>query len=82
MGSGGTTIPTSTPATHRCGTDAPGWYNGQMPNTSSVINGTVCYNWAGNTCNWSNTIQVANCITYYVYQLVKPPVCTLRYCTN
>lgn len=80
-GSGGTQIPTSAPAYYRCGTSAPGWYNGAMPSAGNTVTGTVCYYWSGNTCNWSNSVQVANCNSYYVYYVVRPPVCSLRYCT-
>lgn len=81
-GAGGTQIPTTAPSISHCSTDAPGWYNGLMPASGVTVNGTVCYNWSSNTCNWLNTITVTNCGSYYVYGLVSPPVCTLRYCTT
>ncbi|CAF3365952.1 unnamed protein product [Rotaria socialis] len=80
-GVGGTQIPTSPPATNRCGTDATGWYNGFMPNASTTINGTVCYNWSGSTCNWNTAIQVTKCNSFYIYNLINVPICNLRYCT-
>ena len=77
----GTYIPTSAPSTSTCGTHAPGWYNGPYPSTAgSTTTGTVCYNWSGNTCNWSNQIQITHCNTFYVFYLIAPPVCSLRYC--
>lgn len=80
-GSGGTQIPTSVSSYHICGTDAPGWYSGTMPAVGATVTGTVCYYWSGNMCNWLNSVQVANCGSYYVYSVIRPPVCSLRYCT-
>ncbi len=71
----------SSPTTYRCNTHAPGWYGGSYPGIGLTVSGTVCYNWNSNTCNWSNLIQVTNCNGYYVYGLISPPVCSLRYCT-
>lgn len=69
-------------STSTCGTSATGWYTGAYPTTSgSTTSGTVCYNWAGSSCNWANSIQITHCDTYYVFLLVPPPVCDLRYCT-
>jgi hypothetical protein len=48
----------------------------------TTTNGTVCFEWSSNTCNWNTKIQVTNCGSYYVYQLGAPPVCSLRYCTT
>ena len=77
----GTSIPTTAPSTYTCGSDATGWYNGVYPAIAGSTNtGTVCYNWSGNTCNWSNSIQVTNCLTFYVFFLTNPPACQLRYC--
>ncbi|CAF3636975.1 unnamed protein product [Rotaria socialis] len=82
MSPAGATMPTSAPSTSTCGTDAPGWFNGAYPSTAgSTTTGTVCYNWAGNTCNWSNSIQITHCSTFYVFKLINTPVCNLRYCT-
>lgn len=77
----GTIIPTSIPAYYSCGTDEPGWYSGAYSSTvGSTITGTICYNWASNTCYLSNSIQITHCGAYYVFQLVDPPQCNLRYC--
>jgi hypothetical protein len=81
-GAGGTKIVTTTPSIKQCGTQATGWYNGTMPAWGMTVNGTVCYSWSSNTCNWSNMITVTNCSSYYVYGLISPAHCTLRYCTT
>ena len=41
---------------------------------------TVCFHWSGKCCNWNTVIQVRNCGAYFVYKLVKPTACHLRYC--
>ncbi|UJR34251.1 hypothetical protein I4U23_021655 [Adineta vaga] len=80
-GSAGTMLVNYAPTTYRCNTHAPGWYTGSLPAVGSTVSGTVCYNWSGNTCNWSNSISVTNCNGFYLYRLIAPPVCSLRYCT-
>ncbi|XP_068762012.1 pancreatic secretory granule membrane major glycoprotein GP2-like [Montipora capricornis] len=83
-GDAGDKIPNTRPQrAHRCGTHAPGWINGSNP---AVANGevirTVCYFWWGNDCRWQNSIKVKNCGEFYVYELQKPPLCWLRYCSE
>ncbi len=80
-GAAGTQISTSVVAINMCGTQATGHYTGVMPAVGATTTGTVCYYWSSNTCNWSNSISVTNCNGYYVYALIAPPVCNLRYCT-
>ena len=81
VGVGGTQIVSSAPSSYRCGTDASGWYTGPMPASATTVNGTVCYVWLSSNCHWSNTILITNCGSFYVYGLVDPPNCNLRYCT-
>jgi len=83
VGAGGTQIPTSAVGTGRCGTQATGWYSGEMPNAlDAATNGTVCFEWQSKTCNWNTSVLVTNCGSYYVYRLNAPSVCNLRYCTD
>ncbi|CAF0892553.1 unnamed protein product, partial [Adineta ricciae] len=83
VGSGGSKIPTSAIADYRCNTDAPGWYSGNMPiAVNATTNGSACFAYSGSNCSWSTTISVTNCGSYYVYELVAPPACSLRYCTD
>ena len=70
------------PSIYRCSTHATGYYTETYPAVGSTVNGTVCYHWSSNMCNWSNLISVTNCNGYYVYLLTAPPVCQLRYCTK
>lgn len=65
----------------RCGTHAPGWLNGQHPTVAQgVVTRDVCYHWVGNCCRWKNSIRVRNCGVFFVYELQKPPGCSMRYC--
>lgn len=80
-GAGGTQLATSAPGSNQCGTQATGWYSSSLPTSGVTVNGTVCYQWSSNTCNWSNTILVTNCGAFYVFGLIMPPACNLRYCT-
>lgn len=68
---------------HHCGTHAPGWLSGSHPtNVGQVVNAKVCFHWGANPCNWQTNIQIKKCNGFYVYKLVRPPVCWLRYCGN
>ena len=80
-GAAGDKMPTSCVPKRRCGTHAPGWLNGSHPTVrEGIVTRPVCYHWGSRCCNWKNDIQVQNCGAFYVYRLVKPPVCWLRYC--
>ena len=74
-------MPTTCPPIRRCGTHAPGWIKGQHPSMADrEVTRVVCYHWSNNCCRWKNNIKVKNCGAFYVYQLQKTPVCSLRYC--
>ncbi|HEY8376613.1 MAG TPA: DUF4215 domain-containing protein, partial [Nannocystis sp.] len=80
-GQAGTKMPEAPPPIYACGTDAPGWLNGTHPAIlDGVVNRQACFHWSGNTCNWSTQIQVVNCGEFYLYNLVEPTACYLRYC--
>ena len=80
-GGAGDRLPESCPVKRRCGTHAPGWLDGKHPTVvEGVVTRQVCYHWSSNCCNWKNNIKVKNCGAFYVYELQKPPVCSLRYC--
>lgn len=80
-GAGGAQIVTSAPLMNQCGTDASGWFANTMPTAGTTVVGTVCYVWLTSNCLWSNSISVTHCGTFYVYGLIAPPTCKLRYCT-
>ena len=80
-GGAGIEMPTSCVPENRCGTHATGWINGAHPTVSDGnVTRTVCYNWNGNCCNWSNNIEVVSCGPFYVYKLSRTRYCRLRYC--
>lgn len=82
-GTAGFKIPSSCVAKSMCNTDATGWLNGAHPTLEEgVVNRTVCFHWSSNCCNWSVTIQVRNCGLFFVYKLVDPGNCHLRYCVT
>ena len=82
-GEAGDKMPTSCVPKLRCGTHAPGWLNGSHPSVrEGIVTRRVCYHWGSRCCNWKNDIQIQNCGAFYVYRLVKPPTCWLRYCGN
>jgi len=82
QGAAGTMLADSVVPIYQCSTHATGYYTGTYPAIGSTVSGTVCYYWSSNTCNWSNSISVTNCNGYFVYYLIAPPVCNLRYCTQ
>ena len=82
-GASGNGMPTSCVSTHRCGTHAPGWLDGNHPTVAQgIVSAKVCFHWSNNCCRWSTYIRVRNCDGFFVYELKKPPVCHLRYCGN
>ena len=82
-GAAGTMMPTSCVPKHYCGTHAPGWLSGSHPTrVGQTVNAKVCFHWGGSCCNWHANIQIRRCNGFYVYRLVRTPVCWLRYCGN
>ena len=70
------------PAVSLCGTDATGYFNGNHPTTQGTnVSGTACFNWSGNTCAMSTSVQITNCGSYYVYYLTPTSGCSYSYCT-
>ena len=77
----GHVMPETCVATWRCGTHAPGWLNGKHPTVAQgIVTRQVCYHWNNNCCNWNNNIRIRNCGGFYVYELKRPPGCSMRYC--
>ena len=74
-------MPTTCPPVRRCGTHAPGWIKGHHPSVADgEVTREVCYHWTNDCCRWKNNIKVKNCGAFFVYELQKTPVCSLRYC--
>ena len=73
---------TLVPVNH-CGTSATGYLTGGHPTVAQgAVTRRVCFHWSNNNCYLSTDIQVRNCGAFYVYELSKPPACSLRYCGN
>ena len=80
-GAAGTQMATSCVPQLHCGTQATGWMNGARPSEDEgIVHRLVCYSYLENCCRWHSNIMVRNCGDYFVYKLVKPKECKLRYC--
>ena len=91
QGDAGDQMPDKCVLQYRCGTEHPGWLDGEHPTVAEgVVNRKVCYpGWDGlwrpqiaDCCYYSSLIKVKNCGSFYVYELQKTPHCNLRYCGN
>ena len=82
-GSAGNKMADTVVPTLHCGTHAPGYLTGGHPTAAQgAVSRKVCFHWSNNNCRWFVNIKVRNCGAFYVYQLSKPPACSLRYCGN
>ncbi len=81
IGTGGTQLPLTTPGLNICGSVGTGWYSGVMPSSGQIVNGTACFTWTYSVCQYSQSISVANCGSFYIYLLPPAPACMMRYCT-
>ena len=76
----GTQIPEEVVDSYSCGTNVAGYLNGTHPSTVGELKDVnVCFSF---NCSHNNTIQVANCGSFYLYNLVTTPACNLRYCSK
>ena len=80
QGAAGTQMSNACLSPRQCSTFAPGWLFGMHPAVSEgAVHRRVCF--SGDTCcQWSFDIRVRNCSSYYVYNFVPTPTCTLWYC--
>ncbi|KAL9987892.1 hypothetical protein ACROYT_G002270 [Oculina patagonica] len=79
-GAAGNMMPTSCTPVNKCGTQATGWLQGRHPSQAEgAISATVCFHWTTSCCDFSTSIQVRNCGSFYVYQLPRTGF-GLRYC--
>lgn len=83
FGGPATQMASSAPPIYRCATSATGWYTGTLPTpVGSTSTGVVCFSWTSSICDFHSTISVTYCNGFYVYLLVAPSQCALRYCTQ
>ena len=82
-GSGGTTIPEYAPEPDHCGTENPGWVQGDHPSVAEgIVQRELCFRLNQTYCHFRYNVSIRNCGTFYVY---KPPdilQCQLRICTS
>jgi len=81
-GAAGVRIPNTVVPSYRCGTHASGWMSGSYPGVQDgAVDRTICFNWSGNSCNWSEPTKVRNCGDFYVFYLKNVSWgCHGRYC--
>jgi hypothetical protein len=78
-----TRMASSPPAFYRCSTSATGWFTGTLPSTAgTTVTGVACFTWTSSICDFHSTISVTNCNGFYIYLMVAPSQCSLRYCTE
>ncbi|XP_067260251.1 adhesion G protein-coupled receptor E3-like [Chanodichthys erythropterus] len=78
-------IPDTCVAQYSCGTDITLWIRGGHPTVEDgVVTRDVCGHWNNYCCFFgSYPIKVKACPgNYYVYELVKPTVCSSTYCAG
>ena len=74
-------MPTTRVPPFRCGTNWPGWLQGAHPTVEDgKVLRKVCFSDRSTDCKDLKTILVKNCGSYYIYELLKPSKCDLRYC--
>uniref|UniRef100_A0A8C2HHH1 Oncoprotein induced transcript 3 n=1 Tax=Cyprinus carpio TaxID=7962 RepID=A0A8C2HHH1_CYPCA len=67
---------------NHCGTHAPIWLNGNLPQPSDgIVTIPACASFNNNCCYWTAIVDVKACATgYYVYRLPRPSICFHAYC--
>jgi len=83
MGTGGTTIPVTSPGLNHCGAFLTAWFNGSLPSMiGTIVNGSVCTElYYFEALNFCNSASVINCDSFFVYFLPPLILCNARYCT-
>ena len=79
----GSKIPEHTVGGERCNTGGSGWLQGNHPITvGETKTAKVCFNGVYGICNWSATIKIRHCGSYFIYNLPDAPHCNLGYCAE
>ena len=80
-GDAGTKMPSTRVPAYRCGTDWSGWLDGAHPTVEDgKVKRTVCFSDRPSGCKYGIEIDVKNCGSYFIYNLLSPPGCNSRYC--
>ena len=81
VGAAGTKMPTTRVPANRCGTDWPGWLTTAHPSVEDgEVQREVCFSDRSTGCVTFRAISVKNCRSYFIYKLLQPSKCNLRYC--
>ena len=82
VGAAGTKMPTTRVPAYRCSIDWPGWLDGAHPTVEDgEVFRKVCFSDRSTGCRYTKDIFVKNCGSYFIYKLIKPHSCPLRYCS-
>ena len=82
QGAAGTKMVTTAPPERRCGAHFPAWLKGKHPTVAEgTKRKTVCIHKFNKDCFGSVLIDVRNCGSYYIYNLLPlRGYCDARYC--
>ena len=74
-------MPTTRVPELRCGTYFSGWLDGAHPSVEDgEVSRTICFSDSVYDCRYRTQISVKNCGSYFIYKLLRPPMCNSRYC--
>ena len=83
VGAAGTKMSTTRVPVFSCGTQWSGWLDGAHPTVEDgEVKRTVCFSDRFSGCKHTICINVKNCSSYYIYQLVQPSGCPSRFCST
>ena len=81
VGAAGTKMPTTRVPAYKCGTNWSGWLDGSHPTVEDgEVKRKVCFSDRFSGCKNSFKIDVKNCGSYFIYNMLPPPTCDSRYC--
>ena len=73
-------MPTERVPAFRCGTDWSGWLDGAHPTVEDgEVKRMVCFSDRSSGCKYGIKIDVKNCGSYFIYNIISPS-CDSRYC--
>ena len=79
VGAAGTKMPTTRVPLFRCGTKWSGWLDGAHPTVEGdEVGRKVCFSDRSTGCEYSNSILLKNCGSYFIYRLREPLRCPLK----
>ena len=84
QGAAGTKMVTECPVSmNKCDASFPAWLSEDHPTVAEgAVQRKVCIRRDGDCCESSVSIQVKNCSSYYIYELLYPGFCYTRYCST